>query len=95
MSMHGRGGPMRAMHTDAQAQRAKNADAPDIPNLFPRIAKLFVNYKPQLALVVILVLIASALTVIPRCSFSSCSIRGSSRSPVASTSRSWGNSSQP
>lgn len=65
MSMHGRGGPMRAMHTDAQAQRAKNADAPDIPNLFPRIAKLFVDYRPQLALVVILVLTASALTVIP------------------------------
>jgi ATP-binding cassette subfamily B protein len=63
--MHGRGGPPWARTTDAQAQRAKNADAPDIPNLFPRIAKLFVDYKPQLVLVVILVLIASALTVVP------------------------------
>jgi ATP-binding cassette subfamily B protein len=63
--MHGRGGPPWARTTDAQAQRAKNADAPDIPNLFPRIAKLFVDYKPQLVLVVALVLTASALTVIP------------------------------
>lgn len=65
MSMHGRGGPMRAMHTDAQAQRAKNASAPKIPNLFPRIAVLFAPYRPQLVLVTVLVLTASALTVVP------------------------------
>lgn len=65
MSMHGRGGPPWARTGDAKAQRERNAEAPEIPNLFPRIAKLFSPYKPQLALVVVLVLTASGLTVIP------------------------------
>lgn len=56
---------MHGMQRDAQAQRAKNANAPEIPNLFPRIAKLFSPYKPQLAIVVVLVLTSSSLTVIP------------------------------
>lgn len=50
---------------DSHAQREKNAGAPDIPNLLPRIAKLFSPYRPQLTLVVVLVLTASGLTVIP------------------------------
>jgi ATP-binding cassette subfamily B protein len=56
---------MRAMGRDAEAQRAQNAQAPKIPNLFPRIAKLFFPYRGWLIVVAVLVLIAAALTVIP------------------------------
>ena len=56
---------MKAMGRDSQAQRAANAQAPQIPNLFPRIAKLFRPYRGWLILVAVLVLIAAALTVIP------------------------------
>jgi ATP-binding cassette subfamily B protein len=56
---------MRAMGRDAEAQRAQNAEAPKIPNLFPRIAKLFLPYRGWLIVVAVLVLTAAALTVIP------------------------------
>jgi ATP-binding cassette subfamily B protein len=56
---------MGAMGRDSQAQRAKNAEAPKIPNLFPRIAKLFAPYRGWLIVVAVLVLVAAAMTVIP------------------------------
>jgi len=56
---------MGAMGRDSQAQRAKNAEAPNIPNLFPRIAKLFSPYRGWLIVVAVLVLLAAAMTVIP------------------------------
>lgn len=65
MSMHGRGGPMGGMSRDARAQREQNADAPQIPHLFRRIAGLFSAFRGPLILTVILVISSAALTVIP------------------------------
>ncbi|MFT2817186.1 ABC transporter ATP-binding protein [Leifsonia sp. A12D58] len=50
---------------DAKAQRAENAQAPRIPNLLGRIWQLFLPYKPQLVVTVVLVLISASLSVIP------------------------------
>ena len=65
MSMHGRVGPMGAMSRDARAQREQNADAPQIPHLFRRIAGLFSAFRGPLIITVILVISSAALTVIP------------------------------
>lgn len=78
MSMHGAGdGPpgaqtgrfgkprTRISAADESAQRAANADAPVIPNLLGRIADLFAPHRAALALTVVLVLLAAALSVIP------------------------------
>ncbi|GAA3881814.1 ABC transporter ATP-binding protein [Leifsonia kafniensis] len=59
----GRGG--RVSGGDVQAQRAANAEAPRIPNLFSRIAALFADHKVALAVTVVLVLIGAALSVVP------------------------------
>lgn len=59
----GRGGRVSA--ADENAQRAINAEAPRIPNLFARISALFAPHKPELIVTVVLVLIGAALSVIP------------------------------
>ncbi|TQL54819.1 ATP-binding cassette subfamily B protein [Subtercola boreus] len=50
---------------DADAQRARNADAPKVENLFGRIVDLFRPYRRPIILTVILVLVSAALSVIP------------------------------
>ncbi|MFO7691107.1 MAG: ABC transporter ATP-binding protein [Cryobacterium sp.] len=50
---------------DTAAQRAENAQAPQIPNLLRRIMALFAPYKPTLVVTVVLVLVGAALSVIP------------------------------
>ncbi|WP_198295519.1 ABC transporter ATP-binding protein [Diaminobutyricimonas sp. LJ205] len=50
---------------DAAAQRAINAEAPRIPNLFRRISELFIPHRAALAVTVVLVLVGAALSVIP------------------------------
>ena len=64
--MHG-GGRMRGRVSggDADAQRAFNAEAPKIPDLLPRIAKLFEPHRTALIVTGILVVIGAALTVLP------------------------------
>ncbi|AMB59564.1 ABC transporter ATP-binding protein [Microterricola viridarii] len=59
----GRGGRVSA--ADEKAQRAINAEAPEIPHLLTRIAALFAPHKPQLVITVVLVLIGAGLSVIP------------------------------
>jgi ATP-binding cassette subfamily B protein len=56
---------MGAMSRDARAQREQNADAPQIPHLFRRIAGLFSAFRGPLIITVILVISSAALTVIP------------------------------
>jgi ATP-binding cassette subfamily B protein len=58
-----RGGGMRPR--DADAQRARNADAPKIPDLLPRIAALFRPHRFALIVTGILVVIGAGLTVLP------------------------------
>jgi len=55
----------RISSSDATAQRAANAEAPRIPNLLPRIARLFAPHKAVLALTIALVLISAGLSVLP------------------------------
>ncbi|MCU1414247.1 MAG: transporter [Microbacteriaceae bacterium] len=50
---------------DADAQRARNADAPKIPDLLPRIAALFRPHRFALIVTGILVVIGAGLTVLP------------------------------
>jgi ATP-binding cassette subfamily B protein len=59
------GGRSRVSSSDAQRQKAVNADAPKIPHLFHRIRELFIPYKGALVLTGALVLVGAALTVIP------------------------------
>lgn len=59
----GRGG--RVASRDVAAQKAANAEAPRIPNLLPRIARLFAPHKTVLALTITLVLISAGLSVLP------------------------------
>lgn len=62
-----RGGPggRRVGGADEEAQRAANAEAPRIPNLFRRIMELFAPHRTRITLTVALVLVGAALTVIP------------------------------
>ncbi|MEO6826639.1 MAG: ABC transporter ATP-binding protein [Microbacteriaceae bacterium] len=62
MGGRGRG---RISSGDSDAQRAINADAPRIPNLFGRIRSLFRPHLTALIVTVVLVLIGAALSVIP------------------------------
>ena len=72
-SMHGSGGNgpspqgqrARVMRGDVAGQRARNAEAPRVPDLFPRIIALFAPHKMALGATVVLVLIAAAFSVIP------------------------------
>ncbi|KRF33524.1 ABC transporter ATP-binding protein [Yonghaparkia sp. Soil809] len=50
---------------DVAAQRAANADAPRIPDLLPRIARLFAPHRSRLALTIALVLVSAGLSVLP------------------------------
>jgi ATP-binding cassette subfamily B protein len=59
----GRGG--RVVGGDMRAQKALNAQAPRIPHLLSRIADLFAPHKTAIAITVVLVLLAAALSVLP------------------------------
>ena len=50
---------------DPAAQRAENADAPRIQNLFKRIVELFAPHRSALVVTIVLVLIGAALSVVP------------------------------
>jgi ATP-binding cassette subfamily B protein len=50
---------------DVDAQREKNAGAPNIPDLLQRIGGLFTPYRSTLIVTAILVVISSGLTVLP------------------------------
>ncbi|WP_296667810.1 ABC transporter transmembrane domain-containing protein, partial [Demequina sp.] len=50
---------------DEDAQRAFNAEAPDIPDLWPRVVALFRPYRGALITTAILVIATAAATVIP------------------------------
>ncbi|WP_156109844.1 ABC transporter ATP-binding protein [Cryobacterium sp. MLB-32] len=71
--MHGSGGNgpspqgqrARVMRGDVAGQRARNAEAPRVPDLLPRIIALFAPHRLALSATVVLVLIAAALSVIP------------------------------
>ncbi len=65
MSMHGPGGPMGGRSRDARVQREMNANAPEIPHLFRRIAGLFSPFRGQLIATATLVITSAGLTVIP------------------------------
>ncbi|MEP6482735.1 MAG: ABC transporter ATP-binding protein, partial [Rhodoglobus sp.] len=59
----GRGG--RVSSGDVAAQKAANAEAPRISNLLGRIGQLFIPYRPQLIVTIILVLVSAGLSVVP------------------------------
>ncbi len=59
---HGRG---RISSGDPDAQRAANAEAPQIPHLLRRIGSLFVPHRRAITGTVVLVLLGAALSVIP------------------------------
>ncbi|RFA18759.1 ABC transporter ATP-binding protein [Subtercola boreus] len=61
----GHGGRPMMGGGDARAQKARNADAPRVENLLGRITGLFVPYRPQIILTIVLVLISAAVSVIP------------------------------
>ncbi|MCP1502536.1 ATP-binding cassette subfamily B protein [Curtobacterium herbarum] len=69
--MRGGGGPggghgrSRISSGDPDAQRAANAEAPQIPHLLRRIAGLFVPHRRSIGLTVVLVLIGAAVSVVP------------------------------
>ncbi|MCU1445980.1 MAG: transporter [Cryobacterium sp.] len=58
-----RGGRIRS--GDTEAQRAQNAEAPEIPNLLRRIRGLFAPHGRKLTVTVILVLLSAGLSVLP------------------------------
>jgi ATP-binding cassette subfamily B protein len=58
-----RGG--RVSGGDAEAQRAINAQAPQIPHLFRRIVTLFAPHRAALILTAVLVIAAAGLSVVP------------------------------
>jgi ATP-binding cassette subfamily B protein len=60
-----RGRRNRVSNDDAAAQKAENAQAPQIPNLLGRIRELFAPHGRKLAVTVILVLAAAGLSVLP------------------------------
>ncbi|MDQ1606267.1 MAG: ATP-binding cassette, subfamily bacterial, partial [Microbacteriaceae bacterium] len=55
----------RVSSGDVQAQRAANAAAPKIPDLLPRIGRLFAPHKRALVLTAALVIISAGLSVLP------------------------------
>ncbi|WP_062520249.1 ABC transporter ATP-binding protein [Demequina silvatica] len=56
---------MRLASFDEEAQRALNAEAPDIPDLWPRVVALFRPYRGALITTAVLVVAAAAATVVP------------------------------
>ncbi|SDR86669.1 ATP-binding cassette, subfamily B [Agrococcus carbonis] len=61
----GGGRGARVAMRDETAQREANATAPDVPDLGRRILALFAPHRPQLALVIALVLVVAAIAVFP------------------------------
>jgi ATP-binding cassette subfamily B protein len=61
----GGGGRGRVSSGDVQAQRAANAAAPKIPDLLPRIGRLFAPHKAALGFTAALVIISAGLSVLP------------------------------
>ncbi|WP_442879038.1 ABC transporter ATP-binding protein [Agromyces sp. CCNWLW203] len=59
------GGSRRVFAADEEAQRAANAEAPQVPNLLGRIAELFAPHKAALITTIALVLVGAALAIIP------------------------------
>lgn len=59
------GGGRRGSRGDVAAQRAENAEAPQIPNLVPRIAELFQSHRTALTVTIVLVFVSAALSVVP------------------------------
>lgn len=55
----------RVSASDADAQRALNAEAPRIPHLFRRIVALFAPHKTAIVVTMVLVLVGAALSVVP------------------------------
>jgi len=55
----------RISSADVESQRAENADAPQIPDLLPRIGRLFAPHRRTLILTIALVLIGAAISVLP------------------------------
>ena len=60
-----RGGGRMMGGGDAEAIKARNAEAPRVPDLLKRIGELFVPYKRQLGITIALVLVSAALSVLP------------------------------
>jgi len=60
-----RGRRNRVSNDDSAAQKAENAEAPEIPNLFGRIRELFAPHGRKLTVTVILVLVSAGLSVLP------------------------------
>ncbi|WP_427846455.1 ABC transporter ATP-binding protein [Cryobacterium arcticum] len=60
-----RGRRTRVGGDDVEAQRALNAEAPQIPHLLARIRALFAGHSRKLTVTVILVLVSAALSVLP------------------------------
>ena len=58
-------GSGRVSNGDVAAQRAANAEAPRIPHLLRRIGELFIPYRTQLIVTIVLVLVSAGLSVIP------------------------------
>ena len=50
---------------DAEQQRILNSEAPSVPHLGRRIAGLFLPYRAQLVVIIVLVLVAAGLSIIP------------------------------
>ncbi|MBR7839555.1 ABC transporter ATP-binding protein [Actinospica durhamensis] len=65
MGMGGGGRGGRVAGRDIAAQKAANAQAPKIPHLLRRVAVLFAPHRSALAVTITLVLISSALSVVP------------------------------
>ncbi len=65
MSMGGGRRGTRVSSGDVEAQRAANAEAPRIPDLLPRIARLFQPHRAALSVTIALVLVSAALSVAP------------------------------
>ncbi|WP_084106184.1 ABC transporter ATP-binding protein [Demequina sp. NBRC 110056] len=61
----GPGPTRRIAGRDEAAQRAANAEAPEIPHLWSRVGSLFRPYRSQLALTATLVIITASAGVIP------------------------------
>jgi len=65
MGRGGGGRGSRISSSDAEAQRAANAEAPRIPHLLGRIAELFRPHRVTIAITITLVLISAGISVLP------------------------------
>ncbi|MBU3995556.1 MAG: ABC transporter ATP-binding protein, partial [Actinobacteria bacterium] len=67
MSMHGGGSRIgaRVSSADFEAQKRANSEAPKVENLGGRIRELFIPYRVQLVVVVVLVVVGASLGIVP------------------------------